>query len=253
MNQDTYWATRATIRRFSDKPVDGKLINDILEAASHAPTTGNMQLYSVIISRNKEMLEALAPAHFSQPAMVGAPVVLTFCADFNRFVKWCKVSDAEPGYDNFQSFVTAVLDTVILAQQFVTIAEREGLGCCYLGTTTYNAPDIARTLSLPRLVVPVTTIALGWPDEKSEPSDRLPLRSFVHEEVYKDPVDDEIREFYSQKESLPESRKFVEENGKQTLAQVFTDVRYPKANNDFFSKVYRDFIAEQGFGFPIEE
>lgn len=253
MNQDTYWTTRATVRRFSDKPVDSKLLNDILEAASHAPTTGNMQLYSVVISRDKKMLEALAPAHFSQPAMVGAPVVLTFCADFNRFIKWCKVSAAEPGYDNFQSFVTAVLDTVILAQQFVTIAEREGLGCCYLGTTTYNAPDIARTLNLPRLVVPVTTIALGWPEGKAELSDRLPLRSFVHEEVYKDPTDDEIRNFYSQKESLPENRKFVEENGKQTLAQVFTDVRYTKANNEFFSKVYRDFIAEQGFGFPVEE
>lgn len=250
MNQDTYWITRATMRRFSDKPVDSELINEILGAASHAPTTGNMQLYSVIISRNKEILEALAPAHFSQPAMVGAPVVLTFCADFNRFVKWCEVSGAEPGYDNFQSFVTALLDTAILAQQFVTIAEREGLGCCYLGTTTYNAPDIARTLNLPRLVVPVTTIALGWPEGKAEPSDRLPLRCFVHEEVYKNPTDDEIKEFYSGKESLEENRKFVEENGKQTLAQVFTDVRYTKANNEFFSKVYRDFIAGQGFGFP---
>lgn len=252
MKTDNFWEKRATVRNFSTREVDSKLINKMLEQASHAPTTGNMQLYSVVVSRDSANLSLLAPAHFSQPAMTGAPVVLTFCADFNRFVKWCEVSDAKPGYDNFQSFMSAVIDTVIFAQQFVTIAERHGLGCCYLGTVTYNAPDIARVLQLPHRVVPIVSVSLGWPAAKPVTSDRLPSSAFIHNEHYKDPSADEVREMYAYKESLPESKKFVEENEKQSLAQVFTDIRYSKVQNEYFSKVFKDFIVKAGFSFPVE-
>ncbi len=144
-----------TVRKFSGKRVSRELLGEMLEAAAHAPTNGNMQLYSVIITRDAERKRLLSPTHFNQPASVGADVLVTFCADFNRFVKWCYARDAKPGYDNFQSFMSAVFDTVILAQQFCTIAEQEGLGTCYLGTTAYNAPQIAEILELPKRVVPV--------------------------------------------------------------------------------------------------
>lgn len=250
MNTEQYWTSRATVRLFSDKEISDTLLETMIDKASHAPTTGNMQLYSVVVTRDPEMKNRLAPAHFSQPAMTGATVLLTFCADFNRFVKWCKASGAVPGYDNFHSFITSVLDTVIFAQQFVTIAEMDGLGCCYLGTTTYNAPQIADVLGLPARVVPVVTIALGWPDEKPQVSDRLPIVSIIHKERYHDPTLDEVKGFYSGKEALESSIKYVDENEKQSLAQVFTDVRYTKANNEYCSKLYRDFIESAGFEFP---
>ncbi len=132
--------------------------------------------------------------------------------------------------------MSAVFDTVILAQQFCTIAEQEGLGTCYLGTTAYNAPQIAEILELPKRVVPVITVALGYPDEGNLSSDRIPASGFIHDEVYCD-----------EKEARDDSRQFIEENGKKTLAQVFTDVRYPKDSNEMFSGIYLDFIREQGF------
>jgi len=49
---------------------------------------------------------------------VQAPVVLTFCADFNRFSQWCTQRNAEPGYGNFQSFMAAAIDALIFAQTF---------------------------------------------------------------------------------------------------------------------------------------
>lgn len=244
---DNYYASRRTIRKYSSQQVSDKQIADMLEAASHAPTTGNMQLYSVIVTRSEEQKKALAPCHFNQPSVMGASVVLTFCADFNRFVKWCEASDAVPGYDNFQSFMTAVLDTTIFAQQFCTIAEQEGLGVCYLGTTTYNAPEIAKVLNLPARVVPVTTLTVGYPEGESEVSDRLPVGAIMHDEKYVDYTPDRISEIYAEKEAREDSRRFVEENGKKTLAQVFTDVRYTKEANEHFSEVYRDFIAKAGF------
>ena len=250
---EKYWQNRRTIRKYSDREVSDTLLDDIIEKASHAPTTGNMQLYSVIVTRDADKLKQLAPAHFNQPAATGAPVLLTFCADFNRFCRWCDISDADHGYDNFQSFMTAVIDTVIFTQQFVTIAEREGLGCCYLGTTTYNAPSIAETLGLPSRVVPVCTISVGWPADEGAVSDRLPLSAIVHRETYHNADDNEIAGYYAYKESLPESAKFVTENNKKTLAQVFTDVRYTRENNETFSRIYYDFIANSGYPFPTEK
>lgn len=242
---------RKTIRKYSSQDVPQELIDSLLEAAAHAPTTGNMQLYSVIVSRDEEMKRRLHPAHFNQPAAVGAPLILTFCADFNRFVKWCEASGADPGYGNFQSFMSAVFDTVIFAQQFNTLAEEAGLGCCYLGTTSYNAPQIAEVLGLPDLVVPVVALSVGYPAEDGVVSDRLPLAAIVHNEIYHNESPEDVRaNFFAYKESLPESIKFVAENDKETLAQVFTDVRYPRSTNETFSKIYFDFIEKAGFPFP---
>ncbi len=246
---DKFFTDRVTVRSFSDKEVDGVLLRDMLETAAHAPTNGNMQLYSAVITRDPLRKRLLSPTHFNQPASVGANVLVTFCADFNRFVKWCEISDAKPGYDNFQSFMSAVFDTVILAQQFCTIAEKQGLGTCYLGTTAYNAPQIAEILELPSRVVPVITVALGYPEGEPFKSDRIPASGFIHEEVYKDYSDEEIKDIYAEKEARDDSRQFIAENGKQTLAQVFTDVRYPKATNEVFSRIYIDFIEKQGFTF----
>lgn len=245
-----YFNTRRTVRRYLDKKVPEELIESLLESASHAPTTGNMQLYSVILTRDNERKKLLAPAHFNQPSVTGCSVLLTFCADFNRFVRWCEVSDAKPGYDNFQSFMTAVLDTALFAQQFCTLAEMNGLGCCYLGTTTYNAPQIAEVLELPSLVVPVTTLTVGYPDGEAPVSDRIPVQGIMHVERYNDYSDSSVKDLYAEKEAREDSRQFVAENGKQTLAQVFTDVRYTKDANEHFSKVYRDFIESKGFRFP---
>ena len=94
---------RRTIRKYKTADVPQSLLNRLLQTAAQASTTGNMQLYSVIVTRDEAKKRALAPAHFNQPMITAAPVVLTFCADFNRFVKWCEFRNAKPGYDNFQS------------------------------------------------------------------------------------------------------------------------------------------------------
>lgn len=245
-----FFTTRRTVRKYSGQRIDDSLLENMIEAASHAPNTGNMQLYSVIVTRSSDGLKALAPAHFNQPSVEGCSALLTFCVDFNRFEHWCRLNDAEPGYDNFQAFMWAVIDTSLFAQQFCTIAEMNGLGCCYLGTTTYNALEIAELLNLPDRVVPVTALTVGFPEGDAPLSDRLPLHGIMHSEKYKDYSDEDISCVYSHKESLEENRRYVTENGKKSLAQVFTDVRYTKADNEYFSRLYRDFIVGKGFGMP---
>ena len=176
-----------------------------------------------------------------------APVVLTFCADFNRFNRWCRLSKAEPGYDNFLSFMTAAIDALLVAQNVCVAAEDAGLGICYLGTTTYMAEKIIDVLELPMGVVPVTTVTLGYPDEKPELTDRLPLEAVIHREKYSDYSDSDIKNIYREKELIKSYQEFVKENKKETLAQVFTDVRYRKSDNILFSKTLLAVLEKQGF------
>ena len=107
---------RRTIRKYSSRDISDKELEDILNAGCRASTTGNMQVYSIIVTRSEAMKKALAPMHFNQKMVTEAPVVLTFCADFNRFSKWCRLRNAEPGYDNFLSFMTAAIDALLVAQ-----------------------------------------------------------------------------------------------------------------------------------------
>lgn len=238
---------RRTIRKYQQKDISVELLNDLFESAFRASTVGNMQVYSVVVTRDAARKAKLAPAHFNQPMVQTAPVVLTFCIDLRRFNKWCEQRKAEPGYNNFEWFVTGAVDTLLAAQTFCVAAEEKGLGICYLGTTTYNPDLIIEALELPELVFPLTTVTVGWPDEEPGQVDRLPLEAILHEEVYHDYTADDIDRLYAYKESLPENKRFVEENHKETLAQVFTDVRYTKKDSEMMSQKLWEMMKKQGF------
>ncbi len=238
---------RKSIRKYSSREVSSRLLTSLLKDAERTPTMGNLQLYSVVVTRSKEMKEKLAPAHFNQPMVTGAPVVLTFCADFRRTTLWAENRNAAPGYDNFLSFINAATDTLLYCQTFCNLAEEEGLGTCFLGTTVYLPQLIIDTLKLPKLTFPVATITLGWPDEDPAQSDRLPIDAIVHEETYNDYTPESIDNFYAYKESLDENKHFVEINHKETLAQVFTDLRYTRKDNEAMSEGLRDTLKNQGF------
>lgn len=238
---------RRTIRKYTTQDIAPELLNELLETSSRASTMGNLQLYSVVVTRDAEMKKKLAPVHFNQPMVMNAPVVLTFCADFRRTSTWCNERKAVPGYDNFLSFFNASIDTLLFTQTFCTLAEEKGLGICYLGTTIYNPDILIDILNLPPLVMPVATITVGYPDEHPEQPDRLPLEAFVHEEVYHDYTRADIDRLYAYKESLPENDFFVKENKKETLAQVFAEVRYTKKDNEAMSETFLKTLKKQGF------
>ena len=239
---------RRTIRKYTEQDIPEELLNELLEVAVRASNTGNMQLYSVVVTRDQSNKEKLAPAHFNQPMITTAPVVLTFCADANRFVKWAEQRKAEAGFDNLQTFIASTIDAMLFAQAFCDAAEEKGLGICYLGTTAYNADKIIEVLSLPRLVVPIVTVTVGYPVMPlPEQVERLPLAAVVHQEAYVDYTPDMIDELYGEKEALEVNKQFVKENNKETLAQVFTDVRYTKKNNEYFSEVLLKVLKDQGF------
>ena len=243
--------TRRTIRQYSDQPVSEELMNRLLSEASRTQTMGNLQLYSVVVTRSDEIKQQLAPAHFNQPMVTAAPVVLTICADFNRTSTWARCRQAEPGYDNFLSFINAATDALLYTQTLCNLMDEEGLGYCYLGTTVYMPQQIIDVLQLPRLVMPVATLTVGWPAEEPALSDRLPLESFVHQDTYTDYLACDIDAYYQAKEQLPENLDFVRINKKETLAQIFTDIRYTRKDNEAMSDGLLKTLRRQGFLPPV--
>ncbi len=235
-----------SIRKFTKQKVDESLLSYILEAGTRASNTGNMQAYSIVVNTDEAMLHKLAACHFNQPASQ-APVQLTFCADFNRFSKWCRYRNAEPGYENFLSFLVGTTDALLAAQNCSIAAEEKGLGICYLGTTLYSAESIIDILRLPLGVIPIVTVVMGYAEEQPTLTDRLPLYGVVHHEQYSDYSEEEINRIYAEKEALPLTERLLAENKKETLAQIFTDNRYPKEMNERISQMLLDLLKKQGF------
>lgn len=238
---------RTSIRKYAERPVEDSLLNQLLEEAEHTQTMGNLQLYSVVVTRSKEMKEKLSPAHFNQPMVMQAPVVLTFCADYHRTTEWALQRKAHPGYGNFLSYQNAATDALLFCQRFCDLAEAAGLGLCFLGTTVYQPQAIIDALQLPKLVMPVATITLGWPGEHPDASERLPLTAILHDETYQPVTAATIDRDYAEKEALPVNQEFVRINGTETLAQIFTDIRYTRKDCEAMSTGLLEALKRQGF------
>lgn len=240
-------ANHRSVRHYKPDPIDDSILIEILEAGTRASTVGNMQLYSIIVTRSPELRRQLAPLHFNQPAATTPPVILTFCADVNRFSRWCELRGAEPGYDNFCWFMNAVTDALLASQNVSLEAQAHGLGICYLGTTLYNAGEISNILDLPKGVIPVMALSLGYPLQTPPLTDRLPLEAVVHFEKYTDYTPGRLEELWDERETSDETMSLLEENGLPNLARIFTECRYKKDDNVHFSRKYFEELKEQGF------
>jgi nitroreductase len=236
-----------SIRKYKKKAIPEPLLEKILQAAIRGSNTGNMQMYSIIVTRDAEKKQQLWEAHFKQNMVNEAPVVITFVADVNRFHKWCENRNAGKAYDNFLWLYNATIDAVIAAQNAVIEAEDNGLGICYLGTTTYMADKFIEILNLPKGVVPVTALVLGYPDEQPDLTDRLPKEAVVFDEEYPSISDQMVTKWFKEKEESELTQKLIEENKTENLAQIFTQKRYKKEDNEFFSEKFLQILKKQGF------
>ena len=67
-----------TIRKYQLRAIPDDLLNDILDCGIRSSNTGNMQLYSIIVTTSNEKKAELSPLHFNQPMVMEA----AFVADY---------------------------------------------------------------------------------------------------------------------------------------------------------------------------
>lgn len=248
-------ASHRSIRRFKPDPIADDLLESILEAGIRASSYGNMNAYSIIVSRDRATRERLFVPLRQQQMILEAPVHLTFCVDFRRMRKWLALNDAPDNFGDFFGFMIGTIDAALVAQNVALAAESQGLGICYVGTTLGNTDLVGEVLGLPQGVVAVTGMSLGWPDEQPEARDRLPLSGLVHYEGYKDHTDDEIREIHRERNragwdrymSRPRLRGLIEQADVENLAQVYTTVKYTPDVHFERSAALLAYLRKQGF------
>ncbi len=244
-----------SIRKYKPDPVPDELLEKALNAGLRASSSGNMQTYSIIVTRDRALRERLYDPHMEQDMVLDAPVLLTFCADFRRMRHWLRLNNAPDNFDNFMSFMIGTIDATLASQNVALAAEALGLGICYMGSTLANCDQIGRALELPPGVFPVVGYSLGWPDEDPKPRDRLPLSGLVHYETYCDYCDADIEEIYRERNrkgwerymTFPELRQRIEGSGVENLAQVYTVLKYTRESHIEFSRTVLDYLKEQGF------
>lgn len=244
-----------SIRSYQTKNVPEEVLQRILQAATRASSSGNMQAYSIIVTTDEKIKAELLEPHFNQSMVTEAPVLLTFCADFNRMRQWLAINEAPENFDNFMSFMIAAIDAVLASQNAALAAEAEGLGICFMGTTLASTDRIAKILSCPRNVVPVVGFSLGYSNESMATRDRLPLSGIVHREVYSAYSAEAINEIYQDKEEVgfkrymqnEELRKKVTNIGAVNLAQIYTKAKYTRESHLRYSQDVFAFLQRQNF------
>lgn len=241
------YKTHRSIRRYQTKNLQDGLLESLLEAGTRASNTGNIQSYSVIVTREQAMKERLAPLHFNQAMVREAPVFLTFCVDYNRLATWSKARETSCGLLNLMGFYNASLDAMLFAQNVAVAAEEEGLGYCFLGTALYNIRSMIEVLKLPRGVMPILGMAIGYPAEEPEMRVRLPLSAVVHYEHYTPMTNEEIELAYQKVENDPFYQKQVADAGRQNWAQLVMEQQYTEDTYRRLSKEIIDNLREQGF------
>ncbi|WP_409477589.1 nitroreductase family protein [Pseudobdellovibrio sp. HCB154] len=257
MNHEIYdlMLNHKSIRSYQNKKVSEDVLSRILNAATRASSSGNMQAYSIIVTEDENLKQELLAPHFYQSMVTEAPVLLTFCADFYRMREWLKISEAPENFDNLMSFMIASIDAILASQNAALAAEAEGLGICYMGTTLASAAEIAKILKCPPNVIPVVGFSLGYPNEKPLVRDRLPIEGIVHREVYRTPNVQALRDTYHEKEQAgmkryqenSELKKRIDEVGAENLAQVYTKAKYTRESHLKYSKDLFNFLKDQNF------
>lgn len=258
MNISPLLQAHRSIRCYRADPIDPALLDRVLqEAYAGGSSSGNLNMVSVVRTRDPERKRRLHELHFEQEMVLQAPLVLTFCADTWRTRQWLAQRGARLNFDNLIAWHVAAFDAMIFAQTAALALEAEGLGICYMGTTLHSMREIADFLELPPNCLPVTSLVVGWPDEAPAQRDRLPMAAWCHDEAYRRSTPADIDALFGERETRGWARyralgedfaARMDELGITSLAQFYTsDMKYAPQRFREDSEKLRVLLEERGF------
>lgn len=176
-----------TVRNYLPKAVPDSAIRLAVAAAQSAPSSSNLQAWSVVAVEDEARKARLNTVAGTQRQITQAPLLLIWLADLSRprSIAADQGSPAE-GLDYVESFLLAVIDAALAAQNAVVALESQGLGTCYIGAIRNNPEVVARELDLPDGVFPVFGLTVGYPDPTTPAAvkPRLPQTTVLHHERY---------------------------------------------------------------------
>ncbi|NOL40344.1 NADPH-dependent oxidoreductase [Kribbella sandramycini] len=205
-----------SVRSYRPDPVPDETLHALIAAAQSAPTSGNLQLWSVVAVRDDRRRRRLAELAGEQEFIAQAPLFLVWLADLARAreVTAGAGSETAEGADFVEAAVLSFVDVALAAQNASLAAESLGLGTVFVGAIRNRPLDVAAELGLPPNVFPVFGLAVGYPDriDGTAVKPRLPQDAVLHHEQYSlEPqlahlaaYEDVLNEFYAAA-GLPQS------------------------------------------------
>ncbi len=167
-------------RRFKPSPVSTELLKTIAAVALCAPSKSDLQQRDIVIIDDQELLAGLKELIADQAWTANIPAMVVVCGNNRRQRQLHALRGHAFANDHLDAFFNAAVDAGIALQAFISAAEAAGLGCCPISAVRNRAQEASTLLRLPDHVFPVAGLAVGWPENEGQRSDRLPLRTTVH-------------------------------------------------------------------------
>jgi nitroreductase len=194
---------RGSVRKY-EKGVEipREELNEILELATKAPSSWNLQHWRFIVITSQERKERLLPIAFNQQQVVDASAVIVVLGDLeaNKTAKDVYGPALEAGHMSQEVFDTlmsqiegayqnkqwardeAFLNAGFAAMQLMLAAKAKGYDTCPMGG--FDRAALVKELNIPERFVPVMLLSLGKAAAPARPTSRLPLEKVVVEETF---------------------------------------------------------------------
>jgi len=176
-----------SVRAFLDTPVPDEHIRAAVEAARMAATSSWIQAYALLQVTDPDERSTLAELTGGQPQVSGAGAFFAVCADSRRHRL---VSDklGKPYVDNLETFMLAVIDATLFAQNLNLAFESMGYGTCFIGGLRSRLPEVDALLEIPHGVMPLFGLCVGVPDPEQPTATRprLPAEAIWMKDRYLD-------------------------------------------------------------------
>ncbi|GLK64481.1 MULTISPECIES: NADPH-dependent oxidoreductase [Paracoccus] len=176
-----------SVRAYRPDPLAPGTVETLVAAASSAPTSSNIQAWSVVAVTDPDRRDRLAEIAGGQEHIRQAPLILVWIADLARAEAVADTAGVTlQGLDYTETFLLAAIDAALAAQNALIAAESLGLGTVYIGALRNDPKAVAELLNLPRRAAAVFGLVVGHPDRKVETAvkPRLPQQAVLHHETY---------------------------------------------------------------------
>ncbi|MES5936176.1 oxygen-insensitive NADPH nitroreductase [Mammaliicoccus lentus] len=173
----------SSVRKFKNKPLTDEQVNHIFKSANQASSFSLLQAVSIIRITDEDTRKAIMELSGPQSYIQEASEFWIFVSDFNRNHQIAPNVDIT--YTEFLQI--GAVDVGLMAQNAMIAAESMGLGGVYIGGVRLNIEKLSELLELPKYVIPLVGLCIGYPaEEKAQLKPRLPKEVVMHHNKYEE-------------------------------------------------------------------
>ena len=216
---------RRSIRNFKTAPIADDVAGKIVEIGQRAPSACNLQTYSVVWVKDEEIREKVWKDCFVPNAIRKAPLLFVICADLRRLAKVLDYLGHDHCLKHGQGYalkMMSITDSVLVAENMTIASECYGLGSVFMGSALANR-KLIETLNLPKGVLPLTLLCVGYSDEQPPTRPRLPQKSILHIDQYREVAEKEIEDFLGQMDLTLDKEGYYQKYGSRKPTYHYRD------------------------------